>query len=203
MIFTCRRGQPSSTPQPSSTDRPVPVSKNTLPLARRRPFPVLLLDVSASMNRGAPRRIDVLWKAVQTLETPQVKVAVFSDGCRWTRLETTPEPDGNTNLALAFQTIRHVAVTQLTLVTDGEPNDMETAHTRGLALGVPISILFVGDPQLEEAISFCQRLCKATGGTFATEVLTLTSAPTVAKTLQRMLGTGTPPKSAIVMGGHA
>jgi hypothetical protein len=179
---------------------PVVVSKNTLPVARRRPLPVLLLDVSASMREGEPRRIDVLWQAVQTLQTPQVKVAVFSDGCRWTRPEVKPKPFGMTDLAGAFQTIGQVAVTHVTLVTDGEPNETGDAHTRGLALGVPISILFVGDPALEVAVTFCRRLCLATGGTFATEVLTLTSSQAVAKTLQRMLGTGTPPKSAIIMG---
>lgn len=181
---------------------PVYSEKPRLPIARRRSLPVLLLDVSASMALGIPRRIDVLWQAVQVLRMPHAtwKAALFSNHCEWSTLEHRPEPDGNTNLSGAFDRIGQVAVTSATLVTDGEPNDAAAAHARDLALGCPISVLYVGDVSNAEAIAFCQRLCLATGGTFATEALTLTATPKVTATLQRMLGTGAPPKAAIVLG---
>ena len=183
---------------------PVPVPSFTLPIHLRRPQPVLLLDVSASMSTGEPKRITLLWTAVQALRSPPMtwKTAIFNDDCRWLTQERQPTPEGMTNLAGAFDYIRQIKPTVVTLVTDGEPNDMDAAQTRGLALGCPVSILFVGDPQLEEAISFCRRLCQSTGGTFATEVLTLTSGAAVVSTLRRMLGTGAPAKAAIVMGEH-
>jgi uncharacterized protein with von Willebrand factor type A (vWA) domain len=44
-----------------------------------RPMTILLLDISGSMESGSPRRIDLLWKAVQALKTPQSRwrVAIF------------------------------------------------------------------------------------------------------------------------------
>ena len=182
---------------------PVSTDKPPIPINRRRPLAVLLLDISGSMGIDEPRRIDVLWEAVKTLSkaTQGWKMATFSDQCRWQVLEEKPEPTGGTDLTKAFQHVGQVPLTRLTLVTDGEPWDMDEAHRAGLALGVPISILFVGDDTDVQAVAFCQRLCLQTQGTFAKEPLTLASRPRISQTIQRMLGTGTSPKPSIAMGG--
>ena len=46
---------------------------------------VLLLDTSGSMAEGQPRRIDLLWRAVQALRTPQAhwRIAPFNTRCQW------------------------------------------------------------------------------------------------------------------------
>jgi hypothetical protein len=168
-----------------------------------RSQPILLLDVSASMAYGSPRRIDVLWKAVQALRTPQApwRVAIFSRYCRWVDLREIPEPHGNTNLADAFVEVGKVAPSSITLVTDGEPDDTAAAHAAGLALRCPINILFAGDPHDTHAVTFCRTLCEATKGTFAMEVLTLASLSTVTSTMRKMLGAGAP--TSIPLGGAA
>jgi hypothetical protein len=168
-----------------------------------RPMTILLLDMSASMEAGSPRRIDGLWEAVQALRTPQSRwrVALFSRHCRWTDLREIPQPSGNTNLAEAFIEVGKVRPTSITLVTDGQPDDTEAAHAAGLALRCPIHILFVGEPEDAHAIDFCRTLCQATRGTFATEVLTLASLSKVTTTMRKMLGAGTP--ESIPLGGAA
>jgi hypothetical protein len=165
-----------------------------IPQRRWRPLPILLLDTSASMEAGSPRRIDL---------TPQSRwrVAVFSHVCRWVDLEKVPEPYGNTNLAGAFMEIGKVHPTTITLVGDGQPDDPQAAHTEGLRLRCPIHILFVGDPHDAQAIEFCRTLAKATHGTFATKVLTLASLSTVTATVRKMLGAGAP--ASIPLGGAA
>ena len=180
---------------------PVKSPSTALHRMRLHPLPVLLLDISGSMTEGQPRRIDILWQAVQALRTPasRWKVAVFSSECRWVDIQAVPEPDGGTDLARAFRDIGQVSPTSVTLVTDGEPMDETAAHEAGLALGCPINILFVGDAHDQDARRFCQELCTATHGTFATETLTLTSASAVTDTIRRMLGDGSAAKPAIAM----
>jgi uncharacterized protein YegL len=119
-----------------TTDTRLVVQRPSTPLPRWRPLPILLLDVSASMDESDPRRIDLLWEAVQTLRTPQARwrVAVFSHHCRWRDGQEIPKPFGNTDLADAFRDVAKVRPTSITLVTDGEPDDTTAAHTAGLAL---------------------------------------------------------------------
>jgi hypothetical protein len=168
-----------------------------------RQMPVLLLDVSASMGEGRPRRIDVLWDAVRRLKTPHSRwrVAVFSRHCRWADVREVPEPHGNTDLAEAFKEIGQVRPSSVTLITDGQPDDTEAAHAAGLLLNCPINICFVGDEDETRAVEFCRRLCEATKGTFATEVLTLAAIEKTTHTIRKMLGDGTPMTASIPLGG--
>jgi hypothetical protein len=168
-----------------------------------RQMPILLLDVSASMGEGRPRRIDVLWDAVRRLKTPQSRwrVAVFSSHCRWVDLKTCPEPHGSTDLAGALAEISQVRPTAVTLITDGQPDDSGAAHAAGLLLKCPINICFVGDEDETQAVEFCRRLCEATKGTFATEALTLAALEKTTHTIRKMLGDGTPTTASIPLGG--
>jgi hypothetical protein len=169
--------------------------------ARLRTEVVLLLDASGSMAEGEPRRIDLLWEMLQALRVLQGRwrVAVFNRDCRWSGVAAVPEPDGDTDLAGAFDVIGKINPLRVTLITDGQPNDEEAALTAGLQLGCPVSILFVGEPDDEQALRFCRKLCDATKGTFATEVLTLTSLAHTAATVKGMLGNGTKPSSVIAL----
>jgi hypothetical protein len=166
-------------------------------------MPILLLDVSGSMEIGSPRRIDLLWDAVRRLKTPQSRwrVAAFSSRCRWVELKDCPEPEGTTDLAQAFAEIGKVAPTSATLITDGQPDDAEAAHAAGLLLKCPINICFVGDADDSQAVEFCRRLCEATKGTFATEALTLAALEKTTQTIRKMLGDGTAKTASIPLGG--
>jgi Mg-chelatase subunit ChlD len=169
--------------------------------ARLRSEVVLLLDASGSMAAGTPRRIDLLWQMVQALRTSQSgwRVAVFNSYCRWSAVAAVPEPDGDTDLAGAFEVIGKVNPLRVTVITDGQPNDTEAAFAAGVHLGCPVHILFVGESGDEDALAFCRRLCEATKGTFATEVLTLTSLAQTTATVKGMLGDGTKPSTAIAL----
>jgi hypothetical protein len=162
---------------------------------------VLLLDASGSMAAGNPRRIDLLWEMLQALRTPQAcwRVAVFNTSCRWSGVAAVPEPDGDTDLAGAFEVIGKVNPLRVTVITDGQPNDTEAAYAAGVRLGCPVHILFVGDPGDEDALAFCRRLCETTGGRFATEVLTLKSLTSTAATVKGMLGDGTTSSTVIAL----
>jgi hypothetical protein len=168
-----------------------------------RQMPVLLLDISASMEEGRPRRIDLLWEAARQLKTPQSRwrVAAFSSRCRWVDLKECPEPQGTTDLAQAFAEIGKVAPTSATLITDGQPDDAAGAHAAGLLLKCPINICFVGDEDETQTVEFCRRLCEATKGTFATEALTLAALEQTTHTIRKMLGDGTPTTASIPLGG--
>lgn len=183
--------------------RALVISSAKIPAERRKPSLVLLLDASGSMEEGDPRRIDLLWTAVQALRTEHIpwRTAVFNDRCRWVAPEQKPTPAGMTDLTLAFQTVRTVHPTGVTLVTDGQPNDPSSARQAGIALHCPIHILYVGDPTNDDALDFCRQLCTQTKGTFATEVLTLHTVKTATQTLQKMLVADTTKPSAIVLGG--
>jgi hypothetical protein len=170
---------------------------------RWRQLSVLLLDVSASMEQGRPRRIDLLWNAVSRLKTPasRWRVAAFSSRCQWVDLKQHPEPQGSTDVAGAFVEIGKVAPTSVTIITDGQPDDPDAAHTAGLLLKCPIHICFVGDADDLQAVEFCRGLCEATKGTFATEALTLAALDKTLQTVRKMLGDGTARPVAIPLGG--
>jgi hypothetical protein len=167
------------------------------PLARTllRTTTVLLLDTSGSMAVGQPRRIELHWRAVQALRTPQSRwrIATFNTHSQWVSTPSVPEPSGTTNLSADTNPAR------VTLVTDGEPDHMDDAYAAALALGCPIHILFVGDETSAEAVAFCQRVCTATKGTFATDVLTMQSLAQTTATMRKMLGDGAKPSSAIAL----
>jgi hypothetical protein len=180
------------------------VTRSAIPKQSRRPCSVLLLDTSGSMGEGSPkRRIDLLWAAVQAIRTPQStwRTAVFNHQCRWASLEQVPFPQGTTDLTSALGMIKGAYPTVVTLVTDGEPDDDESALSAAVALECPVNILYVGDPEATHAIDFCRLVCERTKGTFATEVLTLQNVQMITNTMQKMLVSDTTTRTAVAMGG--
>jgi hypothetical protein len=180
-----------------------PMKPPTNPLVRQslRTTTVLLLDTSGSMSMGEPRRIDLLWQMVQALRTPQSRwrVATFNTYCTWVGLVAVPEPDGVTDLARAFTYIKQANPLRVTLVTDGQPDDQDEAYEAALALQCPVNILFVGDEGDEYAVTFCRRVCTATKGEFATEVLSVQALEHTTATMRKMLGAGTPTSTTIAL----
>lgn len=158
----------------------------------------LLLDTSGSMDapvnneEGEVRRIDALFRAVRdTPECQGLKAFMFNSGCH--PIETIPTeaeaerfvPNGGTNLADAFTTIKAAGFFHAVLVTDGEP-DSEAAALHA-AQGMKLGIIYIGNPPTP---LFLQRLAQATDGTF--EIADMRKDGQLALAIQHALPPPTP-----------
>lgn len=152
---------------------------------------ILLLDVSGSMAayaEGHTRRIDALWTIVQELRSNNVgfRCATFSDVTKWAELVECPELEGGTNLADAFYFVRKIEPMQITVVTDGEPNDEQAALNAAQSIGCKVNVMFVGSPSDTHAKAFCAHLASLCGGSYganslATEQLQLEASESMTR----------------------
>lgn len=137
----------------------------------------LLLDVSGSMAEHVePGRSK--WQALTELLPQFSGVAryAFSDACSRVTAQLPPA-SGGTDMANAFRAIKSAGIRHIVLITDGKPDDEESALRA--ANGLRIDILYVGP--LPEP-DFLARLAKSTGGTRqATTLKRATQAQIVAK----------------------
>lgn len=136
----------------------------------------LLLDISGSMDNSVPseedgiepRAVEVLFKAVR--ETPEcagLKPFVFGSHCD--PLEAIPSEEaalnfrteGCTNLTGAFDTVKQAGFYSAILVTDGQPDNEQSAIMA--AMGMRLGIIYIGPPPVP---AFLKRLAEATDGTF-------------------------------------
>jgi len=128
-------------------------------------YPVLLLDVSGSMNRevGNRRKIDILRDAV-TKVGAGMDIYSFSSSVVHSRF--IPDPQGQTNLTKAFQELKGRSM-QLLLISDGVADDPDEAILAGIALHCPVNVLYIGEPW-DVGEEFMRRLAEATGGKWTT-----------------------------------
>jgi len=121
---------------------------------------VLLLDVSGSMSEpvGGKRKIDHLREAVNAY--PNLKKVSFSehiyDG-------SIPEPQTTTDMAGGFHYLQSLQPKEVILISDGLPNDPQTAINKAKVLGCPVNIIYIG-PGGDEGEAFMKRLAAETGG---------------------------------------
>lgn len=135
---------------------------------------VLLLDTSYSMTHESAqgeRRIDTLWSIVQDLRSQGLRFSVceFNSDAQWSDSISKPRPTGGTDLAgaLDFLTNSGKHLVSITLITDGQPDDGETALVAAALLKCKINVLYAGGSYNIEAKSFCRQLAEATGGKYA------------------------------------
>lgn len=128
-------------------------------------YPVLLLDVSGSMqeNVGNRRKIDILRDAVTKVGVG-MEVYVFASD--FVKTKYIPEPHGSTNLKQAFKSLSGQSM-QLLLVGDGVSDDPEEAIRAGVALRCPVNVLYIGEPG-DQGEAFMRRLAEATCGKWLT-----------------------------------
>lgn len=121
-----------------------------------------LLDVSGSMGEtvGNERKIDSLRKAIASLPSSARKY-VFSSNCF--PVEIIPEPQSNTNLAGAFETISSETMNRVILVSDGMPDNPESAISFAKRLQIPVDVLFIGEGE-SSGEKFMRELSHTTGG---------------------------------------
>ena len=107
--------------------------------------PILLLDVSGSMHQyvNNKRKIDILRETVANFTG--VRMFVFSTYTNETKY--IPEPQESTDLANAFRYLKSYINkdTNLVLVSDGEPNDSESALNEALSLHIPVNVVYIGN----------------------------------------------------------
>ncbi len=132
-------------------------------------YPVLLLDVSGSMQQsvGNRRKIDILRDAVSKVGIG-MDIYCFSD--RMTKTKYIPEPQGSTNLRDAFRDLKGQSM-QLLLISDGVADDPEDAIAAGILLGCPVNVVYIGsmgDIGLDVGEQFMRKLAEATGGKWLT-----------------------------------
>ncbi len=125
----------------------------------------LLLDCSASMREDAGEG-KTKWEALRSLLPQFGPARRFAFGSRCLETAALPQPNGSTDMADAFATLKRAGIRHAVLITDGEPDD-ENAALRE-ARGLRLDIFYVGPPP---APPFLARLAKATGGTAHTSSL--------------------------------
>ncbi len=128
-------------------------------------YPVLLLDVSGSMQQsvGNRRKIDILRDAVERVGIG-MDIYCFSD--RMTKTKYIPEPQSSTNLIGAFLELKGQSM-QLLLISDGIADDPEDAIAAGILLGCPVNVLYIGSVG-DQGESFMRKLAESTGGKWLT-----------------------------------
>lgn len=161
----------------SNAQRSLSLRDRVTALALRADSNILLLDTSGSMSGDVTRgesKIEILWSIVQQLRAQAIpfRTAEFNNECNWSDGVAMPRPSGSTALASALEYVASVSPQQITLVTDGYPNNPEAALEVASLLQCKINVLYVGPSSDYRAIDFCQRLAAACGGSYAHNSLT-------------------------------
>lgn len=103
--------------------------------------------------------------------------------------QALPAPSGGTELAKAFAHPAMSEARRLVLLSDGGPAAPQRALAAGLALGMPIDVVFCGDRSDGQAIEFMRELARRTGGHFSLEpYVRPQAAERIAQTLARLIG---------------
>lgn len=127
----------------------------------------LLVDASGSMAgvmRNHKRRIDGLDEVVRDIRSkrPVQMIAFGHDGAFKT--ESVPRPGGGTPLTEAIVLAKQLNTGRCIVISDGEPNNPQTALAAAKDYAGQIDVVFVGDPG-EPGEEFLKALAQSTGGT--------------------------------------
>jgi len=149
--------------------------------------PILLLDVSGSMVQmvNNKRKIDILREIVTNFIG--VRMFVFSTHINETKY--IPEPQESTDLYNAFKYLKQFINkdTNLVLVSDGQPNDPESALNEAKSLGIPVNVVYIGNMG-SSGEQFMKLLAKLTNGKEITaEVLNMTFQQQLTEGIQGLL----------------
>ena len=189
--------------QDSQGNKSLSLRERVTSLATRGEDNILLLDISGSMGEdinSEETKIDALWSIVQRLRSQGLsfKTAVFSSYPEWSDAITKPHPSGGTALAEALEFVATVHPRQVTIVTDGQPNDAQAALEEASKLRCKINVLFIGSAREAYAQEFCRQLALANNGTYsATELTSEQLQLAASQTARLMLTTGETGKGTI------
>jgi hypothetical protein len=157
---------------------------------------IVLLDLSSSMNNftdGGFRRIDALQSALKSIPAnTRFRLFGFNDGVYEESIDSVFSPAGGTRLAEALVVMREQRPSNLTIITDGEPDNAFAALSAAKELNCTINTIFVGDPHNYDAIRFCRALAAQHNGQFASNPLEAKTLALLPKTINLMLTDGKP-----------
>src|SRR6266705_589657 len=112
----------------------------------------LLVDTSGSMYEtteiGKAKYV-IVNEILSKLELNRIKLFEFNDSCN--EVTNIGLPTGSTNLSEAFNTIKNKGCSYCLLVTDGRPNNAETALEA--SKGLNIDIIYIGNPPVPEFLT--------------------------------------------------
>jgi secreted protein with Ig-like and vWFA domain len=182
--------------QNTAGSKSLSLRERTKALATRGENNILLLDTSGSMCEEInphESKIDALWSIVQGLraQNVQFKVCEFNTFPSWSDGVIQPIPTGGTGLDIALDFIASARPAQVTIVTDGEPNDKDSALLAASRLACKINVLYIGPSENTRAQDFCRMLASANNGSYAAnELKTEQLALAASSTARLMLTTG-------------
>lgn len=128
---------------------------------------IILLDTSISMDMAVAgrRRIDVLSDILKVIMpgVPTARLFAFDSVVRELDGTTLPLLGGGTALGEALKFIASMRPTQVVVISDGEPDNMEEALDAGRALNCQIATYFCGDETNHAAVAFLRSLAWCSG----------------------------------------
>lgn len=129
---------------------------------------ILLIDVSGSQNMyvGDKRKIEIIREVlIPCIDTEKY---CFSEKVEKIK-DIIPDPQSTTDMKVAFEYMKKVvnSATNLILISDGLPDNIDDAILAGKKLGIPINVLYIGIPG-DKGEQFMHVLAKITGGSVIT-----------------------------------
>lgn len=130
---------------------------------------LLIIDTSSSMNDTAGdgrKKIDTVRNLVSKIKGSR-KIAFNSDISDLGTDNAIGCAGGSTNLSDAFAYIKNNNIhsgKKVILISDGYPDEPESAIKEAVKLGCPVYIIYIGD-EGESGEDFMNRLARATKGT--------------------------------------
>lgn len=153
----------------------------------------ILIDGSSSMTDwlpGGTNRHEVVKKVykehLQSLEMRMFNFADYNDFKEILRQEGLPYPCGGTDMTHAFEKLKELGVKRVIIVTDGQPNDPNTALDA--AKGLQFDIVYIGEPPIPD---FLLKLGNIKGNSFqSVDMLKEGSFGELSGKIKGLLGTG-------------
>jgi hypothetical protein len=160
----------------------------------------LLLDLSGSMEQavghsGRTRR-DILADAVKNVHARHPGAPVYAFGSTIERVyepqQGLPPTMGGTDLTGALTHLRGLTprVSQLVLISDGEPDDPPSALTQALLMSCKLSSVYCGDESNRKAIRFLRDFaaCSRAGMLGVAKTVSLAAPDQATEEILRLVG---------------
>lgn len=135
---------------------------------------MVIADLSSSMDSSAyenKSRYECLQEAMRPY-AGRVQVIAFNDRVWEVDADSLPHPEGMTAMEKAFKAAQQLVPLKVLLISDGCPNNEETAIEEAKALVGPdiirkviIDVLYIG-PKDQKAEAFMHRICEIGGGRY-------------------------------------
>lgn len=123
---------------------------------------VILIDCSRSMGEVCcgSRKIDTLKEALVGQKQDAILIAFSTGAKEIPNAGSVPAPGGSTELHFGLRLAGYYNPRHTLVISDGEPDDAQTALLEVDQVTGTISTLFIGDDNNKEAIAFMRELAR-------------------------------------------